>query len=549
VVRDPNKSTSVSSSPFCNATMHSHFIFLADLFPSEKYTILPGFPFYGRSYSGTGITGLYQPHNGAADTITWSDDEGSPQFFNIMAKISQFTTVRDEQTKTQIAYNAYGLVSYDDEVAICDKTEYAMNHGLNGYIIWEATGDVMPDLSTPLLDAAVFKLNNPDVPCSPESADDGADSDAENPWYAKKTTDICINDGKHDKKLPDTELYESMSKCCKAAFAWDPDGCMAASTHGTSAGTWYVHMGGCISEGNIPDWIDDSDIFTTKEECCSTKLNWNLSACLGGEESTSDVATAATVASEESTTTSTTMTTSSETAITTSTESVTTTTEAATSTSSTEFLTTTSAEVTTTTSTGEATSTEPTTSTGTTSTTSIDITATTTETKSTTPIDTTERTTTDATSTSSTETTSTTAEPEILSVSDDVEAQSEAFESWTNDDSSESSFYPYYGKDGAESKCRSDGNFPDWFSKSEAVNSRASCCETFFLPSQFNDCMMESIREARPYYPNFEDMSCKNDGKQPDYMGLAGDYLLPNKFSCCNNFFSSDRDLMMKCTG
>ncbi len=53
-----------------------------------------------------------------------------------MAKISQFTTVRDEQTKTQIAYNSYGLVSYDDEVAICDKTEYAMTHGLNGYIIW-----------------------------------------------------------------------------------------------------------------------------------------------------------------------------------------------------------------------------------------------------------------------------------------------------------------------------------------------------------------------------------------------------------------------------
>ncbi len=70
----------------------------------------------------------------------------------------------------------------------------------------------MPDLSTPLLDAALFKLNNPDVPCSPESAgDEGAKPDAENPWYAKKTTDICSNDGKHDKRLPETELYVGVS--------------------------------------------------------------------------------------------------------------------------------------------------------------------------------------------------------------------------------------------------------------------------------------------------------------------------------------------------
>ena len=60
---------------------------------------------------------------------------------------------------TQYAYNDYGFVSYDDERATCDKTEYAMDQELSGYIIWEISGDLMPDLLTPLLDAANNRLN------------------------------------------------------------------------------------------------------------------------------------------------------------------------------------------------------------------------------------------------------------------------------------------------------------------------------------------------------------------------------------------------------
>jgi chitinase len=39
-----------------------------------------------------------------------------------------------------------GFLSYDDERAICDKAEYAINENLNGFIIWEISGDVMDDL-------------------------------------------------------------------------------------------------------------------------------------------------------------------------------------------------------------------------------------------------------------------------------------------------------------------------------------------------------------------------------------------------------------------
>ena len=94
-----------------------------------------GFPFYGRSFIGA--TGLYQPHEGV-DDATWHADEGVPQYYNIYSLLSTMIDERDEQTMTQIAYFHTGnMVSYDDERAICDKTEYAMDNGHLGYIIWE----------------------------------------------------------------------------------------------------------------------------------------------------------------------------------------------------------------------------------------------------------------------------------------------------------------------------------------------------------------------------------------------------------------------------
>jgi chitinase len=101
-----------------------------------------GLPFYGRSFATA--TGLDQPHTGA-DQTHWSIDDG-PQ-------LSSMTSVWDEKTFTQYAYFADGgLVSFDNENAICAKVQYVQEHELAGLIIWELSGDVMEDLSTPLLD-------------------------------------------------------------------------------------------------------------------------------------------------------------------------------------------------------------------------------------------------------------------------------------------------------------------------------------------------------------------------------------------------------------
>ena len=83
-----------------------------------------GLPFYGRSFLKA--KGLNEQHAGN-DKNTWFWDDGSPQYFNIVEKLPELVSVRHEPTKTQYAYkdsSTGGLVSYDDEEAICDKTEY-----------------------------------------------------------------------------------------------------------------------------------------------------------------------------------------------------------------------------------------------------------------------------------------------------------------------------------------------------------------------------------------------------------------------------------------
>jgi hypothetical protein len=76
------------------------------------------------------------------------------------------TSVWDKKTWTQYAYfDNGGLVSFDNENAICAKVQYAIENNLAGFIIWELSGDLMDDLSTPLLDITNKKLMNPDLSC------------------------------------------------------------------------------------------------------------------------------------------------------------------------------------------------------------------------------------------------------------------------------------------------------------------------------------------------------------------------------------------------
>lgn len=92
---------------------------------------------------------------------------------------------RDNKSKTQYAYINHaeqapggpnnpdglsqslpeGLVSFDDERAICDKVNYAQKNNCGGFIIWELSGDLLDDLTTPLLDITNRKLADPSLEC------------------------------------------------------------------------------------------------------------------------------------------------------------------------------------------------------------------------------------------------------------------------------------------------------------------------------------------------------------------------------------------------
>ena len=96
----------------------------------------------------------------------WGIDDGTPQYFNIMEQLPSMTHVWDKTTWTDWAFfESGGAVSFDSVNAICAKTQYAIENDLNGFIIWELSGTLMSDLSTPLLDVVNKKLADPSYSC------------------------------------------------------------------------------------------------------------------------------------------------------------------------------------------------------------------------------------------------------------------------------------------------------------------------------------------------------------------------------------------------
>lgn len=210
--------------------------------------------------------------------------------YNILNKLSGFTTVRDELTKTQYAYNNVGFVSYDDERAICDKTEYALDRNLNGYIIWEISGDLMPDLSTPLLDAINNRLNKPGVRCDsvgsttvnepkpippttppPPSAVFEHDQTPSTPVSTPKPIPL------EQPILPTVNIPAQNSKATLSPTQ------SASSQANAFVSTFYPHFtndgtpAGCRNDGNAPKWITSDMMRSSRQECCSSYFSHSTS--------------------------------------------------------------------------------------------------------------------------------------------------------------------------------------------------------------------------------------------------------------------------------
>jgi chitinase len=116
--------------------------------PASKINI--GVPFYGHTYAH--CTALNTPHAGT-DTTHFS--RFGAFYSDIVQQMDKCTRYWDDRAKVPYLVNTKWelLISYDDEESIRAKAQYVLDNNLHGLIIWEITGDYMPDGSTPLLNA------------------------------------------------------------------------------------------------------------------------------------------------------------------------------------------------------------------------------------------------------------------------------------------------------------------------------------------------------------------------------------------------------------
>ena len=113
--------------------------------PASKLNVGSGF--YGRGFAGA--TAIGGTHSGV-DGTHWNAD-GMPMYWEIMAKASQLTFRQDTVAKVPYAtFAGGGLVSFEDTTAVRVKAEWLVQRGLAGVIVWEMSGDVMPDGTQPL---------------------------------------------------------------------------------------------------------------------------------------------------------------------------------------------------------------------------------------------------------------------------------------------------------------------------------------------------------------------------------------------------------------
>ena len=109
-----------------------------------------GVPFYGHTF--THCTAPQTSHAGE-DTVHFS--KRGAMYSDIVRVMPQ--CVRHWDPQAEVPYLVCAdwnlFVSYDDVESIHAKAAFVVDHHLRGLIIWELTGDLMPDGSSPLLEA------------------------------------------------------------------------------------------------------------------------------------------------------------------------------------------------------------------------------------------------------------------------------------------------------------------------------------------------------------------------------------------------------------
>jgi GH18 family chitinase len=135
---------------------------LTNTYGVDPQKITAGVAFYGRTVKTASTPGLHVSTTGVGDNVTFWEDDGTPLYYNIQAKMNLFSTHWDNTAKVPYLTgngSLYTFVSYDDTASIRYKAQYIIDKNLRGAIIWEITGDYLETsagsgviLGTPLVD-------------------------------------------------------------------------------------------------------------------------------------------------------------------------------------------------------------------------------------------------------------------------------------------------------------------------------------------------------------------------------------------------------------
>jgi chitinase len=141
---DPNRCVDASVRLYC------------DTLGVPRSRVNVGIPFYGKAFAG--CRALNAGHTGEATSLF---NGSGPFYYDLSPLPRQFARIWDQRARVPYLVDSVGkvLISYDDEESVRAKGEYIRDHGLRGAVIWEITGDFLPDGRSPLLDALYTSLH------------------------------------------------------------------------------------------------------------------------------------------------------------------------------------------------------------------------------------------------------------------------------------------------------------------------------------------------------------------------------------------------------
>ncbi|MDE3724812.1 glycosyl hydrolase family 18 protein [Nocardiopsis sp. N85] len=106
--------------------------------------IVLGIPFYGQGWTGVEAgpegDGIFQPAAGPARG-TYATGTEEYRFLEEKAASGDFELFRNEAAGTAWIYDGETFWNYDDEIAVGQKTEWALDNGYSGVMIWAIDGD------------------------------------------------------------------------------------------------------------------------------------------------------------------------------------------------------------------------------------------------------------------------------------------------------------------------------------------------------------------------------------------------------------------------